>query len=112
MCSQSQDIGSTDAFGIFRRVAATTAANSVTLLGRSYATTDDGRELLVFSDTASEIQNRWKVESLLCRVDLECVEGGHHSMVVWSQRLVGGILTELNSGTSLEDAISKHISLA
>ena len=55
----------------FRRVVARGRQSSRDLLGRLYAITADGRELLTYAPTEAQVQNRWKVEALLCRVLVE-----------------------------------------
>ena len=79
------------------------------LLGRVYATTADGRELLTYAPTEAQVQNRWKVETLLCRVLVEDAGNAQHAPALASQRCLDAILADLNGGTSLEEAIKRHV---
>ena len=85
--------------------------NSRCLLGRSYATTADGRELLTYTPTEPQVQNRWKVEALLCRVAVEHIGDEHRAPVLASQRCVDSIVAELDGGVSIEDAIASGLAL-
>jgi hypothetical protein len=95
----------------FRRVAAERRGgrNSRALLGRSYATTPDGRELLTYAPAEAQVQNRWMVETLLCRVSVEDAGDMRHAPVLASQRCVDAIIADLDAGGSLECAIGRHV---
>lgn len=81
------------------------------LLGRRYATmTDDSdREFLDTSQDAPQIQNRWDVGCLLCRVkvtDIGCAPTCVLSRE--SHGMVGAILSSLDAGTPLDEAVRSH----
>ena len=78
------------------------------LLGVDYATTPDGSEHLDKSDGEAQVLNRWDVGILLCRVEIR-MSGGTPicALAKESQRRVGAILTELDSGTSIDSAFEK-----
>ena len=99
----------------FRRVPAVEDGSNNnarrSLLGRSYATTADGRELLTYAPTEAQVQNRWKVEALLCRVSVERTGNEQHVPVLASQRCVDSIVSDLNGGASIENAIANGLAL-
>ena len=55
------------------------------------------------------MQNRWKVETLLCRVSVKVISGTQHAPMLASQRCVDAIIADLSTGASLEDAITQHV---
>ena len=49
------------------------------------------------------------VETLLCRVVVEEAGDAQHAPTLASQRCVDAIINDLDAGTSLEDAITRHV---
>jgi hypothetical protein len=99
----------------FRRVELETAVSSGparVLLGHSYATHTSPPHTELFTKTdAPQVENRWEVGSLLCRVGI--VDVGLYpqcALSAASQRSVDAILKDLNSGMfTLDEAITKHV---
>ena len=89
------------------------------LLGHSYAVarmdgpdgtpSNDCCELLDRTDEAPQPQNRWDAGTLLCRVDVTPWRASPFVVVsIASQRRVDAIITALDLGASIDEAISAH----
>ena len=79
------------------------------LFDREYATTDDDRELLTTEEGIPQDQNRWEVGCVLCRVEMEQLGGGRCAPLLAAQQRVDAVLTDLNAGMTLDDAVRKHV---
>ena len=79
------------------------------LLGHDYTTTPDDRELLSTQEGESQIQNRWDVGCLLCRVRMDALglEDGQCAPDAQSQCCVDTILGHLNAGTALDESLKQ-----
>ena len=96
----------------FRRILSSSADETGgpprSLLGREYATTEDERELLSTGEGEAQEQNRWEVGCLMCRISVEQLGDGRCALVAESQSRVDALLSDLEAGMPLDDAVRKH----
>ena len=57
----------------------------------------------------AQVQNRWDVGSLLCRVNVTQLGEGRCALDAASQQRVDAIISDLNTGKPLDQAVREHI---